>query len=243
MIGNTQTEERGLKMNGGVILFNVWGNAKGEFVYEGCDVLLTDGRECTLGTYARRRREADAGYPTGEHSRNRDSHHCKAIGEGRHMFWFSVQVEGEAITVWEKAGSQLFGMTGQQFKEQFTHLERRCKFLKQIMSEQWVVTYNRKAIEGQPPHNRVVEFKRWVQARPQAEVNKEQAGVNKEQAARIVALEEALRQLQISQSGTSSSTSQHQPRHNQGKRISITRIADSKIANSKLANSKIADSK
>ncbi|CAM6081513.1 unnamed protein product [Calypogeia fissa] len=101
------TEEYGLKTDGGVILFDVWGNCKGEFVYEGCDVLLADGRECALGITARRQRENNVGIPPGEYSRNRNNHRCKSIGKGKPMFCFNVQIEGEVMVVWEKAGRQL----------------------------------------------------------------------------------------------------------------------------------------
>ncbi|CAM6086593.1 unnamed protein product [Calypogeia fissa] len=110
-------EEQELRTVYGAILFDIWGNLGGEFVYEGCDTLLTDGRECALGVQVRRQRETDSHFPMGEHSRNRNIHRCKPIGNGRYMFRLHVQVEGEVLTMWEKV--QLFGMMGQKFHENF----------------------------------------------------------------------------------------------------------------------------
>ncbi|CAM6089831.1 unnamed protein product [Calypogeia fissa] len=122
---STREEEPELRTIYGAILFDIWGSLNGEFMYEGCDTPLTDGRECALGVHARRQRETNSHFPMGEHSRHRDLHHCKPIGKGKYMFHFHVQVEGEVLTVWEKAGIQLFGMTGQEFYENFKHEERR----------------------------------------------------------------------------------------------------------------------
>ncbi|CAM6086187.1 unnamed protein product [Calypogeia fissa] len=44
--------------------------------------------------------------PTGEHSRDRNFHQCKPVGEGRPMYRFNVQVKGEVMVVWEKAGDR-----------------------------------------------------------------------------------------------------------------------------------------
>ncbi|CAM6087279.1 unnamed protein product [Calypogeia fissa] len=125
MRGSTRNEESELRTIYGAILFDIWGGLSGEFVYEGCDTPLTNGRECALGVHARRQRETDLYFPRGEHSHQRDLHHCKPIEEGKYMFRFHVQVEGEVLTVWEKAGTQLFGMTGQEFYENFKHEDQR----------------------------------------------------------------------------------------------------------------------
>ncbi|CAM6096621.1 unnamed protein product [Calypogeia fissa] len=106
-----QKEGSVLKTSRGITLFDIWGNANGELVYEGYDLQLTDGRVCALGTAARRRRETGADFPGEEHSRERGNHCCRPIGEGKLMFYFFVQVEGEVMGVWEKAGNQLMGMS------------------------------------------------------------------------------------------------------------------------------------
>ncbi|CAM6126070.1 unnamed protein product [Calypogeia fissa] len=121
----TRDEEAELRTIYGAILFDIWGGLRGEFVYDGCDVPLMDGRECALGVHARRQWETDSLFPRGEHSRQRDLHHCRLIGEGKYMFHFYVQVEGEVLTVWEKTGAQLFGMSGQDFFENFKQEEQR----------------------------------------------------------------------------------------------------------------------
>ncbi|CAM6102885.1 unnamed protein product [Calypogeia fissa] len=189
-----------LKTSRGITLFDIWGNAKGELVYEGCHLQLTDGRVCALGTVARRRREMGADFPVEEYSRARGNHCCRPIGEGKLMFRFFVQVEGEVMDVWEKAGNQLMGMTRQEFTKRFPQEEQRREFLSRIMVAQWTVTYNQLAREGQAPLNRVVEFRRLVQV-------KSQLKINEEQAARIDKLEEALRQLQTNQRGISPANS------------------------------------
>ncbi|CAM6094965.1 unnamed protein product [Calypogeia fissa] len=185
---DARTEEQGLKTSRGVILFDIWGNSNGEFVYGGYDLPLTDGRECTLGTYARRRRGSGAVFPAGEQSHAQSNHNYKPIRDRKYMFQFDVQVEGEVMAVWEKAESQLLGMTRQEFKECFPQAAQRQEFLNRIMDEQWVVTYSQIARKRQSPLNWVVEFRRLVQARSQSKINEEQA-------TRIDKLEETLRSL------------------------------------------------
>ncbi|CAM6127555.1 unnamed protein product [Calypogeia fissa] len=70
MRSGSRMEDQGLMTVYRVILFDIWGNLSREFVYEGCDNLLVDGRECVLGPYARQRRESNSKLLTGEHSRN-----------------------------------------------------------------------------------------------------------------------------------------------------------------------------
>ncbi|CAM6094689.1 unnamed protein product [Calypogeia fissa] len=118
-----QKEGQVLKTSSSITLFDIWGNAKGELVYKGCDLQLTDGRECALGTATRRRREMGANFPTEECSQTRGNHRCRPIGESKLMFHLFVQVEGEVMDVWEKAGNQLMGMTGQEFMERYPQEE------------------------------------------------------------------------------------------------------------------------
>ncbi|CAM6128923.1 unnamed protein product [Calypogeia fissa] len=128
-----QKEGPVLKTNQGVTLFDIWGNANGELVYEGCDLQLIDGKVCALGTVARRRQERGADFSAEEYSRARGNHCCRPIGKGKLMFRFFVQVEGEVMDVWEKAGNQLMGMSGQEFTERFPQEEQRREFLGRIM--------------------------------------------------------------------------------------------------------------
>ncbi|CAM6117640.1 unnamed protein product [Calypogeia fissa] len=183
-----QKEGQVLKTSRSVTLFDIWGNTKGELVYEGCDLQVTNGRECALGTAARRRREMEGDFPTEKYSRAGGNHRCRLIGEGKLMFHFFVQIEGEVMDVWEKAGNQLMGMTGQEFTERYPQEEQRRDFLSQIMEAQWMVTYNQLTREGQAPLNSVVEFRHLVQVMSQLKINEEQA-------TRIAKLEEALRPL------------------------------------------------
>lgn len=83
-------------------------------MYEGCQGLLSDGRVCVLGVTAQRSRQVGA-YQVGLNSRNRVGHACQDIGEGTHMFRFLVKTHVGRCQVWEEAGSQLFGMSGEKF--------------------------------------------------------------------------------------------------------------------------------
>lgn len=70
----------------------IWGLCAGSFVYEGCGVLLSDGRPCALGKHKRRLRRQNLESPLGPHSRGRVDHDCCVDGAGIYMFCFAIQV-------------------------------------------------------------------------------------------------------------------------------------------------------
>lgn len=59
-------------------------------------------------------------------------HVCQDIGEGTHMFGFLVKSRVGHCQVWEKAGSQLFGMSGEEFwlnTRGRIELKRQCQLV------------------------------------------------------------------------------------------------------------------
>lgn len=91
----------------------------GQFIYEGCDLILLDGKACALGKVARQNRAANFNTEQ-DNSRSRAGHTCKPIGEGKPMYIFMIQIGNVVMNVWEQAGKQLLGLIGQQFHEVYT---------------------------------------------------------------------------------------------------------------------------
>lgn len=89
----------------------IWGMRGESLVYEGCQGLVEDGRVCALGITVRRARQLGV-YREGTNSRNRSGHTCEEIGEGSHMFCSLVRTSVGRCQMWEEAGMQLFGMSG-----------------------------------------------------------------------------------------------------------------------------------
>lgn len=122
----------------------MWGLCAGAFVYEGCGILLKDGRPCALGKHKRRVRRLDSQSPLGPHSRGRGEHVCCADGTGTYMYCFVVEVGGIVMQVNEAIGMQLMGISGQSFKNSCTNDEKTQRICKQVMSAWWTITYVRK---------------------------------------------------------------------------------------------------
>ncbi len=98
---------------------DMWGLCAGSFVYEGCNVLLSDGRPCALGKNARKLRVVNRDSPAGPHSRGRSDHTCCKVGAGEYMYCFAVQAGDAVIQVNEEVGTKLMGMSGHAFKANF----------------------------------------------------------------------------------------------------------------------------
>lgn len=145
----------------GVMFLNIWGMSNGDMTYEGCDLMLSDGKACALGKMARQSRLWNPNCEHG-HSRNREGHLCRPIGEGRYMYCFFVQIGNEVVNVWEQAGEQLFGLTGQQFHEIYGTREQQKEACHKVMKSKWVVTWSRSGGENTSEAGRMMEIRRMV---------------------------------------------------------------------------------
>lgn len=125
------------KLRVGVGIVAAWGISRDEFVYEGCDRTLEDGRPCTLGPSKRAGRNG----PWSPNSRSRQGHQCAPTGQGKKMFFFYVQFDDtEVVKVFEKGGHDLLGMSGEEFDSRFhNNQEDQRKFLQQVMGKTWTV--------------------------------------------------------------------------------------------------------
>lgn len=117
----------------GILITRIWGMRSDQFVYEGCDVILSDGKPCTLEKMARRIRIVNPSGVDRTNSRKRMGHTCKQIGEGKQMYYFKVQIDNEVMNVWEQAAEQLFGLIGQQFSEIYTTTVQQSETCRRVM--------------------------------------------------------------------------------------------------------------
>ncbi|KAL3675605.1 hypothetical protein R1sor_025553 [Riccia sorocarpa] len=133
MAGDSQT-----KFLGTLHISKCWGPSEGHLTYAGCGRLLRDGSPCGLGLRARKTREiagsssntqigATASItssqfitPVGK-TPDRVGHTCVESGEHTHLFHFFVEtVEPRYIVeVWDRAGQEIFRMTGQEFFDKY----------------------------------------------------------------------------------------------------------------------------
>lgn len=105
-------------------------------VYEGCQRLLEDGRVCALGVVARKARQAGA-YKSGTHSRGHREHIRQEIGEGSHMLNFFIRTAVGRCQVWEEAGLQLFGISGEEFWRSYRTRAKMQTVCQSVMSQRW----------------------------------------------------------------------------------------------------------
>lgn len=151
------------------------------------------GRVCALGITAHRARQVGA-YQAGLNSRNRVGHVCRDIGEGTHMFNFFVKTPIGRCQVWEEAGSQLFGRSGEEFwlsTRGRGELKRQCQ---SVMAKRWdlmLLTISDKRAEwrltaANPAHE---EEDDWKDA--------ESFEFNKADSARMEEMLEGLRRVEI----------------------------------------------
>lgn len=136
---------------------DMWGLCAGSFVYEGCNVLLSDGRPCSLGKNARRQRSLNRESPAGPHSRERSNHVCCNVGAGKYMYCFAVQVGDFVIQVNEDMGTKLMGMSGQAFKANFgTNQELIEGLCTEVKQSAWTFTCVEKINgDGYVSHNAI----------------------------------------------------------------------------------------
>lgn len=126
----------------GVAILAIWGTHGRNFVYEGCNKRLLDGRECSRSTSGQWTH-----YPASHRPRDRQGHTCKRRGEGRFMYHFFIQTDFGIYHVWDKVGIQLFGFRGAEFKrlyaqgeDRYAQGEDRQKLFQGVMEELWTIT-------------------------------------------------------------------------------------------------------
>ncbi|CAM6096102.1 unnamed protein product [Calypogeia fissa] len=160
----------------GITILAVWGMRNGEFIYEGCQVPLDDGRRCALGVSARRNRLRYPGTQKQPNARARDGHLCAPIGGGIAMYSFFVQLDDEVIEVWEEAGTCLFGMTGLEFSKHCVSAESKKKCCRQAMEKTWTLTVWRPEKGSSRNIARAISFSEMIMRTPSRE-NAEAKGI------------------------------------------------------------------
>lgn len=145
----------------GVHVDHMWGSYhRGKWVYEACNKVLADGKVCALGPSFRIMRIGDPSLPGSPLSRPRGPKHiCSPIGDGIYRFNFSVKVGNIVLQVWEEAGHDIMGMTGQEFFDSYSCDQvARDRLCAEIQSTTWIVTY--KEIGGTNSVHHAVSFVR-----------------------------------------------------------------------------------
>jgi hypothetical protein len=121
----------------------------GFFVYEGCSVLLSDGRPCALGKHKQRLQRQDPQSPMGLHARGRSSHECCADGAGQYMFRFAIQIGDEVMQVYKDNGIKLMGMSGQKFWDNIqSDVAKVDSICDEVRSVLWTICYVKDPREG-----------------------------------------------------------------------------------------------
>ncbi|KAL3683771.1 hypothetical protein R1sor_001793 [Riccia sorocarpa] len=144
---------------GRVKILKCWGPLEGQFTYAACGGSLKDGRPCGLGVAARMARDQMSSSKTstqtgtpGSKSRDRSGHTCVPSGADKHMYHFFVQISSPDVIleVWEKAGQDLFGITGHDFYEKFRHdVPGLHKFVRDRVScYSWAASVTGKPLRG-----------------------------------------------------------------------------------------------
>ncbi|KAL3696601.1 hypothetical protein R1sor_010677 [Riccia sorocarpa] len=144
---------------GGVKILKCWGPLEGQFTYAACGGSLKDGRPCGLGVAARMARDQMSSSQTstqtgtpGSKSRDRSGHTCVPSGADKHMYHFFIQIASPDVIleVWEKAGQDLFGITGHDFYEKFRHdVPGLHKFVRDRVScYSWAASVTGKPLRG-----------------------------------------------------------------------------------------------
>ncbi|KAL3688661.1 hypothetical protein R1sor_014970 [Riccia sorocarpa] len=144
---------------GRVKILKCWGPLEGQFTYAACGGSLKDGRPCGLGVTARIARDQMSNSQTstqtgtpGSKSRDRSGHTCVPSGADKHMYHFFVQIASPDVIleVWEKAGQDLFGITGHDFYEKFRHdVPGLHKFVRDCVScYSWAASVSGKPLRG-----------------------------------------------------------------------------------------------
>jgi hypothetical protein len=132
---------------------DMWGLCAGRWIYEGCGLLLKDGRPCALGKYKHRLRKLNSESSMGHDSRSREDHICAAVGDGTYMFCFAVQVGEVVLQVNEDCGTQLLGMSGKVFNESCdadnAKISNICDHVRSLF---WRITYVKNDFGEDLPH-------------------------------------------------------------------------------------------
>lgn len=114
-------------------------------MYEGCvgwgEGILSDERMCALSVNQHAQSMHKKGGFLNLHSRNRDGDHCCSQGQGNPMYGFQIRVTGRTLRVWEKAGTELFGVTGSEIAHTRKTWWQKDELFCKVMQANWRIEF------------------------------------------------------------------------------------------------------